>query len=937
MRVFTDRIFNSPYQMTKKQLLLLFFLLKISIYCYAQTSEKYFYPETITISYTDEISLPINTTFKRFLTMNPKVISVVCTKKSLAIKALTVGESTLLIWEDKRIQIQIKVIPPSKRISMQQNRLDQMIAEKNAVSFMTYFSYSNSALGTKIGDLSNTGDNYGAGLSIRAPFFKGTSLSLGFNVDIQANNDKFKLSSVTISDITWPKSQRYSIFLGNISDPANNASFTNFASVKGVIINPLRLRIHKKFNPVTVKLTYGEKEQRTGNFISRNIRDLPNQTTIGSSLTDSTKTTFFKTDIKYNGKKQLDSKNAFRKNWGATIFHDLDQSDNFFYDFNLNLKKKKEFINLGLSGESDQTSYAISYSKSIFDSLSATLSRNYIPSEMKIAGSDSILNENANNMLFLRYSPQLKLDNFSFNSLNLSFTNNETKRSSAKTETKNSYALNTGIQYFNYSLTFGYNITDSKKTINPIESNSFTLGLTKPFKWILPVRCSLRYSEVKRTRFDNIKSRFNSENFGYFISTKLFKKIGYSFNESFQKTSSTNSDKQTSKSTNHSFNYSCSYYKNLIRANYNYRYSKSKNDSIFTSDSISHSLRASFTSNINVNTKLRLNYLLEQEEKEDTQNNQVSSIIEATFSSRFHTFFGWKPKTEIEVLAFFDVNYNGKYDEEIDRPLKKADILVNGEVKGATNNVGALYLGRIKGFNKTVSIARETIPKGYIFSTPSKFSFNKLKSSKERCLFGLILNTEISGTIYNDLNGNTIFDRQDELLSNITVSLSTGKVITTDSNGRYFFSPVIEGEHEIRVDVMSLPIGFRSISKARKMITVEKGAIIQENFGFQAIRILKVKLFANNDRRANQISNIAITLNNTTKKAKRNREYKFSKVNYGTHILTIPLNDLPFKIKTAKPKPLNFHPDTDNKMEIPIFIDKDPGTKDIVIILEKLS
>jgi len=269
--------------------------------------------------------------------------------------------------------------------------------------------------------------------------------------------------------------------------------------------------------------------------------------------------------------------------------------------------------------------------------------------------------------------------------------------------------------------------------------------------------------------------------------------------------------------------------------------------------------------------------------------------------------------------------------------LKKANILVNKETQGTTNNLGALYLGKIKGFNKTISISRETIPKGYIFSTPSKYSFNKLRNSTETCVFGLILNTEISGTIYNDLNGNAVFDRQDEPFPGVTVSLSSGKVMTTNANGRYYFSPVMEGEHEIKIDVMSLQIGFRSISKSRAIIDMKKGAIIKENFGFQAIRILKVKLFVKEGRRKKQISNIEIMLNNTAKKAKRKGEYKFSKVNYGTHILTIPLDNLPFKVKTTIPEPLNFNPDTDNKIEIPVLLDKDPGTKNVAIIFEKFS
>jgi len=918
--------------MIKKQIFL-FFILIISTYGNTEKNSPFVYPSIIEIAYLEETTLPITDSFRRFLTMNPKSISISHLKNKLFIKALNVGTSTLLIWTDKRIQIQIKVIPPPKRRSLQQQRLDQMIIAQNAVSFTTYFSFRRSAYGKDIGDMNSPVDSYGAGLGVRIPFFKGTSISLLFDVDTQLNGNNLTLSSGSLNSITWPKSQRYSIKVGNISDSSSRSSYSNYSSIKGVIVDPLRLRLHKRFNPIRVKFTYGEKEQRTGSFISWNHRDLLTSNTEGNSLVNSKKSKFLKVSMKYKGKKR--NKHRYKKNWSANIHQDLDIKDDFFYNFNFGLNNIKESINLGLGGQTDQTSYDIFYSRAISRTINCSISRSYVPNKFTTSSSNSILYENINHTANLTYSPNFKLENFEFNSFSSSFSTAESKRS-LSTETRNSYRFQSGIRLYDYILTMGYSINDSKKTIHPMESDNINLRLMRSFKYRIPFRCSIRYAKVERTRFEEITKRTKSLNFGYHFSVKIFKNLSYSLSNSTSRNEA-NNDSQKGKSISHSLNYSFDFFRNLIKGNCNYRYSKNQNDSSLISDSITNSIKTSLSSRIHNNANFKLSYLLEMEKKEHSDDNKARSIIEASITSRFHTFFGWEPKTEIDVLAFYDVNSDGKYNEDIDRPLKKAVILVNEEISGKTDASGMLYLGKIKGFNKVISISRDSIPDGFVFSTSSKYTFNKLKTSKETCFFGLILNTEISGTIYNDLNGNAIFDKQDEPLSGITVSLASGKTIITNANGRYYFSPVMEGEHEIKIDALSLPIGFRSISRSKKIIQIEKGSIIKENFGFQAIRILKVKLFVQNGRQKNQLFNIEIMLNDIKKKAKRKGIYKFSRINYGTQILAIPLDELSFKVRSCSPKPLDFNPEKSKFIKIPIFFDKNPETKNISIFLERIS
>jgi uncharacterized repeat protein (TIGR01451 family) len=103
--------------------------------------------------------------------------------------------------------------------------------------------------------------------------------------------------------------------------------------------------------------------------------------------------------------------------------------------------------------------------------------------------------------------------------------------------------------------------------------------------------------------------------------------------------------------------------------------------------------------------------------------------------------------------------------------------------------------------------------------------------------------TTISGTLYRDSDGGDDFDSGEPTLpANITVKLldSTGATTiattTTNTNGQYTFSGVVNGTYRIQVDTTDtdIPAGFTLGTPNNLSVTVSGSTIAGQNFGFDA-------------------------------------------------------------------------------------------------------
>ena len=185
------------------------------------------------------------------------------------------------------------------------------------------------------------------------------------------------------------------------------------------------------------------------------------------------------------------------------------------------------------------------------------------------------------------------------------------------------------------------------------------------------------------------------------------------------------------------------------------------------------------------------------------------------------TPFYWDPKGTIEGRVFKDKNGNGKLDKD-EEGIPGVHIKIgNSEV--TTSSTG-WYHQVLRAKRAIVAPVLETIPPGYVFSTPTFSRANVREGLRDRVDFGLTTQSGIFGIVYVDKNGNGTPDKGDIFKNRIKILLDGKSVQMTDSNGVYFFKNISPGKHVISIDMVTLSPDLMPQIKVRNELTVVEGS-----------------------------------------------------------------------------------------------------------------
>jgi uncharacterized protein (DUF2141 family) len=180
----------------------------------------------------------------------------------------------------------------------------------------------------------------------------------------------------------------------------------------------------------------------------------------------------------------------------------------------------------------------------------------------------------------------------------------------------------------------------------------------------------------------------------------------------------------------------------------------------------------------------------------------------------------WNPQGTVGGYVFKDRDGNGKFNEG-DGGIPDVRVKV-GESEAVTDESG-WYEMEIKAKQVTVTPLVETIPAGFIFSTPTFSKVQILHGRRQYADFGLTTRSGVYGVAFVDKNGNGTPDRDEQLVSKVKVSLDGRYHQITDSRGTYFFSNITDGRHVITLDVKDLPKGVIPLVKLKNEINVTEG------------------------------------------------------------------------------------------------------------------
>ena len=198
--------------------------------------------------------------------------------------------------------------------------------------------------------------------------------------------------------------------------------------------------------------------------------------------------------------------------------------------------------------------------------------------------------------------------------------------------------------------------------------------------------------------------------------------------------------------------------------------------------------------------------------------------------------FGDQQASTVAGSVYADLNGNGTRDPgeagiagvriELFDPL-------SGLTLTTTTTGDGSYL--FAGVRPGSDYVRETDPAGYQSTTPNMMPMSLVAGSAATASFGDQPAGTLSGTVYNDLNGNGIQDAQERGIGGVDIRLFeplTSQLVTatTSANGAYLCTQVSPGAYQVReID----PTGFVSTTPDEVAVTLARGGAATANFGDQ--------------------------------------------------------------------------------------------------------
>jgi len=181
-------------------------------------------------------------------------------------------------------------------------------------------------------------------------------------------------------------------------------------------------------------------------------------------------------------------------------------------------------------------------------------------------------------------------------------------------------------------------------------------------------------------------------------------------------------------------------------------------------------------------------------------------------------------KSKICVIKFLDENENGNKDcgEE---GMAGVTILLNGENPKLTGEDGKVCYDNLDAGTYTVS---EIIPEGYFATTPDSYTIELCWNQTVTVFFGnapvQIIPGSISGTKWEDLDGDGVLDDGEPPLEGVTIELLQDDVViattTTAADGSYSFTDLEPGDYTVKEIV---PAGMTATSPVSVEVAVAEG------------------------------------------------------------------------------------------------------------------
>lgn len=186
------------------------------------------------------------------------------------------------------------------------------------------------------------------------------------------------------------------------------------------------------------------------------------------------------------------------------------------------------------------------------------------------------------------------------------------------------------------------------------------------------------------------------------------------------------------------------------------------------------------------------------------------------------TGFYWDAIGNVEGYVFRDINGDGLRQRD-DPPMQGVKLWLGKDKSAVTDEFGYFKFVGIKAAKAYVTLEASSLPAGFVLTVPASQEATIIHHRTCRVNFGVISRSEITGYIFDDSNGNSIFNPNEKGIKGVVVSLEDGKKAITDGSGKYIFPNVSTGKHTISVDINTIPIDYLPKTAVQKEIDLFEG------------------------------------------------------------------------------------------------------------------
>ena len=213
---------------------------------------------------------------------------------------------------------------------------------------------------------------------------------------------------------------------------------------------------------------------------------------------------------------------------------------------------------------------------------------------------------------------------------------------------------------------------------------------------------------------------------------------------------------------------------------------------------------------------------------------RVEADLNAGMRYIWDTGIHWDSIGDIDGYVFKDYNSDGLRNRD-DPPIEGIKVWLGKDKSAVTDIFGYYRFRKVKARKAFITLDTASLPQGYVLTVPVSQEIALSQGRTSRVDFGLISRSEISGTIFEDINKDGNFSREDKSVQGVTVTLENGSTAVSDPLGRYIFTNVSVGEHTLTLDLNSVPLSYLPETSVIKKIALFEGATYINNIPLKKV------------------------------------------------------------------------------------------------------